>query len=244
MKSLSQISSFWVLNFNQPKVKLLVKPGAEIKKGVILSKIEKTKEIWLDLSAALSVRPTKINKFLKIPFGCDLKKGDLVAGKKNFWGKRKEIFSPCTGVFKEIDQARGRIKILKKKVKKINSPIRGRVIEADQTKIKIEFQAKIFPGEGKGKERIWGELKALDSRLPYFQLNISFKNKIVLVPKIDEMLLSKAKALGVKAMVTRKLKAKKIFLPVFIVKDYNDLVSFSGKEVLLDFPEKRILVCD
>lgn len=244
MEKTKTTKSYWVLKLNHNHPRIEVSKSDKVKKGDVVAKYCSKKEIELDLASALSVKPKDIDKYLLLAISSEFSKGEVIARKKNKSGE-EEYISGVDGKLVGIDKSTGKIKIEAIKNKEILSPVDGLIEEVDDDKIKISFKADVLEGESNGGGKIWGELCVLISQGadPYSALNSGFEGKIIMVNKADLMLIAKAQALGVKAIVACRADERENCLPIFLIKNKQITPDFEGRTVLLDLANKRILIC-
>lgn len=214
--------------------------------------------VKVNLAQILGVSPPKTIKFLAVPLGSKVKKGDILAIKKNFWGKVVRVSSQIDGVLETLSQETGELLIrevsdtLPKKKEKTAEPPQVKQPILSKPKASGNVVGGIF-----GFGHTQAELVYIDGDLEFTKLKPSLVGKAVLSDSISSTAsLFKAHALGVKAIIVSGASAelleeidqsfehKKDF--VFLVlgdkeeKPAQALKRLVGKEVTIDGEAKEV----
>ena len=145
----------------------------------------------LNLALLLKISPKKAIKFLSVPLGQRVKKGDVIAVKKGALGlKMRKIISPVNGVLEKLEEKTGRLTIrridLDQEVSMSDAFSRGKAIKG-------------VLGFGKAK----GEL-IFKKEVNMGDLNKSIKDKIILCPEVSSIgVFFKASALGTRGLIVK-----------------------------------------
>lgn len=210
--------------------KLLFKKGEKIDFNQPLYIIELEKESSINIAKELSIKSNNIFHYLKKLVGENIEKNEVIAEKKGFFSDQK-IYSPYTGVIKEINHQTG-ILIIKHKTEKteeVFSPFKGEIekIEKNQLYLKLknpnQYQLRKSNGD------FGGEIFYLDNyQYTYSQIN----NKIIICEKIDSYNLSKINALGGKGIISlEKFEDEKININYGYLKNEKDYKKIIEKKL-------------
>lgn len=136
----------------------------KVNKGDIIATYNNNKSLKLDLKEHLLLKPEKIFSTLVKKIGDQVVKGDIIAIKKNLFGK-KIIRSPVSGIIDYYDEKAGILAIkIKDESKKLTSPVNGKIDDIKNNKtITIDFPGETFEAkEAYGNK--WGEIYVLNNK--------------------------------------------------------------------------------
>ncbi len=235
-----QVASLWVLKFDARQFLPLVKKGEQIKRGQVLGIRRRRHALLINFARHLKLAPKKIEKYLLVNSGTVVKKGNLLARRRNWLKKEKVVLAPRGGKFIWPLRRPGWGKITWITKKNIRSPLRGKVINHQENSLGIRFLASVFKCKTDFQGQLWGELVTTSGN--FLQLTHLKNNACLLVKTPNLSLAHKAKVLGAKALISSQPLLDSP-LPNFVSSDYNALLLLVGRPVLLDGPQKQILVC-
>lgn len=145
----------------------------------------------LNLALLLEIGPKRVIKFLSVPLGQKVKKGEVIAVKKGALGLRvKKVLSPVNGVLEKLEENTGRLTIrrtdLDQETPTSDASLKGRVIKG-------------VLGFGKAK----GEL-VFKKEVTMESLNEGVRDKIILCLEISSVgAFFKASALGAQGLIVQ-----------------------------------------
>lgn len=176
---------------------LIAKKGEIINFGDPLYEIESRKEIIINIADKLGIRPENIFRYMVKVIGDKVKKGELIAKKKDFIRSQK-IFSDYDGIIREINHQRGEVVLAmdKNNQKIVQSHFKGTIedIKKNQLKIKIEngkeFDLKDINQDG-GGEVFYFKKESLFFSITEEQI----ENKIIVLENLKSHIETKCEAL-------------------------------------------------
>lgn len=161
----------------------------------------------LNLADLLKVKPRLIKNYLCKNIGSIVYQDEVIAKKKEFWGLREvEIVSPIDGVLRHLDEKNGSLQLeyLPKKVK-IPAGVSGKIIEVEQSIVRIETKASQICGvigAGKLKEGMLLILGRPDLPLLAKDIKAEMNGKILAGGSLlDKEVLYKCLAMGVRGVL-------------------------------------------
>lgn len=220
------------------KSQILVKVGQEVKLGDPLVEEERSKLVSLDIAHLLKVKPSKVKKLLVKPVGSRIEQGEPIAQKTSLLSK-SALKSPESGVILGLDEGNGILTIqTEAPAAFVRSKVSGHIIKIkDDSEIVIEYRGVEVPakmGFGPQKE---GELIVLKDHHQDQGLSLDLGGKIVCARNWNSGALSKAKALGVAAVLGQEIDdddfyrmSQKEGSSVFGVKDDFTLLIFEPED--------------
>lgn len=187
---------------------ILVTESQAVSVGDLLAKGENPQLVSLEVSRLFKVKPQQVKKLLIKKIGEEVKAGEVVAQKKSFFSK-SSLKSPISGILEKMDEERGTLFIkggeegfaLKAKVSGKVKEVKGKeeiVIEFPGIEIEAE------QGVGPKKEGKITVLKTSQINLP--DLNLDLAEKIVVGKTWGRSSLSKAKGLGIAAVLAQEVE--------------------------------------
>jgi hypothetical protein len=220
--------------------------------------------VKVNLAQILGVSPQKTIKFLAVPCGTKVKKGDVIALKKNFWGKETKITSEIDGVLESLSDTTGEILIKEESTDKEHEPepkpkekITKEATVKKSTLKKSKPKAGVLTGVfGFGKAQ--AEAVFIDKELEFTKLKSNLADKIILADTTNSVAsLFKAHVLGIKAIVVAWIKEELleeinenfvhkddfVFLVLTDKKDEKTtetLKKLAGKEIVVDGEAKEV----
>lgn len=195
----------------------------------------------VSLAQILKISPQKINKFLVVALGNKVLKGETLAIKKGFFGKKIEVKTPVSGTVGNITSL-GELTI--------ETPdSEDKPSEEQKELVKEEEGRSVFWGRGQGK----GEVVWHDGILEFTQLSGELANKIIACESISSATSAhKAAALGATGILVVYQHEKLNNLPENIgflaMAEKNDkktsefLKKLAGKKVLIDGNRKKLVI--
>lgn len=142
----------------------------------------------LNLALLLKISPQRVIKFLSVPLGQKVKKGDVIAVKKGTLGLRtRKIVSPVSGVLEKLEANTGKLTIKK-------TDLDQKVVASDVSPKGKTIKGILGFGEAEGELIFKKEVDMGD-------LDKSIKDKIILCPEISSIgAFFKASALGARGL--------------------------------------------
>ncbi len=179
--------------------KLLLKKGDQINFDQPLYLIESEEEVSINIAKELEINPNNIFHYLKKLVGETIEKNEVIAEKKGFFSDKK-IYSPYSGIIKEINHETG-VLIINYKTEKTNeilSPIKGELEKIEKNLIFI----KLKNCHQYSLRKSFGDFGGETFYLENFQYtNSQINNKVIICEKIDSYNLSKINALNAKGII-------------------------------------------
>ena len=231
------------------KGKILVSEGQTVSQGSLLAQGENPKRVSLHLGLLLKTKPAKIRNSLFKKIGEEIKEGEIVAQKTHFLGKRR-VKSPQAGILENLDEESGILTIKTGGVDfNLPSPVEGKVKEIKENEeIIIEFKGveiKAEKGTGPPKE---GEMAVLgNSAVSLFNLSLDLAGKIVAAGIWSRETLSKARALGVEAVLGQEiedfsLEKAELTLLLFSPENFEKVLKYNKHQAVVLGEEKSLII--
>ncbi|KKP59331.1 MAG: hypothetical protein UR52_C0008G0041 [Candidatus Gottesmanbacteria bacterium GW2011_GWA1_34_13] len=223
--------------------KPLVSKGKKVNIGdpLVKSFIDETEQ--LNLCKILNIKPQKLEKFLKIKIGANVKAGDILAQNKKLF-KKTLLKAPVSGTLVMLNKDQGLVGI-KRQIESPNSLIswfHGEVIEVTKDKIMLKVDGLIITSkEGKGKP-VKGILKVIKSPISIYDLPTDLKSVILAIKTAHSDIIAKADALGAMAVIAEKIEQPSFKLPYLLIERIDDIINFNDYEVMVYGDEKQILI--
>ncbi|MFC1790449.1 hypothetical protein ACFLZP_03135 [Patescibacteria group bacterium] len=209
MAKLLQLEKFvyspWVSISSRSAVK--VKVGERVKESQVVATETKYRVKKINLASKLQVKGKKVLSFLEKELGDLVSKGELLARRKNLWGKR-EVFAPISGRLDSVTE-KGFLKIKKQITKEILSPFSAKVSKVKKRKISFAIPGWQIKGSwGMGKA-VKGPLKLVLSgkgKEELLKLECQDQGKIVFLKgELSRAWWFKALSVGVAGVICRQL---------------------------------------
>jgi hypothetical protein len=182
--------------------KILIKEGEEIKFNQPIFEVKTEKNIEVDIKNRLKIHPSKIFNYLKKFIGDEVNENELLAERKIFLGTKK-VFSPQSGIIKEINHETGVLVVSALIDKKtIYSYFTGKVKAIEKNTVIVslsnakEYQVKNANGDFGGECFYFTTGMAIDATL--------IENKVIIIESINSLDQTKIEALGAVGVVTIK----------------------------------------
>ena len=217
--------------------KLNAKFGDKVEVGEVLG--EEVDEITqkVDMSAELSkLSPKKLTEF-NLKVGVNVNQGEVLLIGDGWFGKK--ILAPMSGKIVSIDEffnvefSQGA-----NKVRRIISPVTGKVVKKEVDSLTIEFGATEIDGEGIGAGKVWADGLVLANNISDIGQNC--KNKIIFLQKPTTLLVTKIEAVGGVGLVTKDVRIESR-LPVLVI---IEMINATEKRVLLNTTGGRLLIVE
>ncbi len=200
-----------IVNIEIPEdSRCLLKLGQKVALGApyLENKINLDKTI--SISKELNIKPKKIFQFLKKFVGDKVKKDEVLAIKKNFFGEKK-FLSPFDGIIKEIDHEGGDIvlTINEKNKKTYPAYFKGEVVDLKKDFFSLDIgRGEEFPIK-KIKNNFGGEVFLWEEKKIHQLTEENINGKIIVANSISELIIAKIEALGAAGVVTNdKIKTE------------------------------------
>jgi len=211
----------------------------------------------LPIAKFLGTPPNKTLKFLKKKPGDRVEKGELLA-EKNGVLNGKKLISAFSGTILRLEEDTGDLYIVTDEGEKqdeisIVSPVAGKVVFCDNTKIVIETDKNGIVSEKVSGENANGELFLIEGdEIDSSKLTEKISGKIVLGKKFDKTAVYKTLAMGAVGIICQEIEdadfndyqEKKTKNPLFKVskENFEKLVKTNGKPVVLEAEKKLIIL--
>ena len=228
-----------------PQAEIKVSKGKNINPETIIAVVKKIPQVKINLGKALGLSfpqaGKKINRYLKVALGQTIKAGQILASKKTLWEK-KEVTAPQGGEVYALDRQKGILTLRQKgKIKKITSPVSGKVIKVEKNGVTLMVKGKVISLTSCQGKTVFGPLENFSS--PLFTLNYDQRGKILLVKKITPSLMAKSIALNIKGLISRQkdqeATLEEISWGIVDKEDFLSLEKGSGKLLVLDPRQKK-----
>ncbi len=227
---------------------LKVKKGDTVNFGDPLYEIESRKEVKINIADKLGIKPENIFRYVVKIIGEEVKKGELIAKKKELI-RTKKIYSEHDGLIKEVNHQTGEILLVidlnDKKI--INSSFRGLIndVGKNQLKFKIEngkeFELKEINQDG-GGEVFYFKKESL-----FFSVNEDqVKNKIVVIENLKSHIAAKCEALDCVGFLFLKgdLPTNLPGARVKNIEDYQEIIKLEKKYAFFSKENKTGIMYD
>lgn len=239
----------------------IVAKGDVVQSGQVLAHTLLPKEHAVNVPSAMDIPLKQVKHVLKVQIGDTIARGDVIAEKKNIFGKRKAvIISSLSGTITRYDRMTGDL-IVQEDQKiasnEIISPVAGTIDLCNNKEIIIATDNVIAGLQASSESSATGELFILSesfrssgNHIAYY-LDSRASDKVILGGTITRDVLIKGNGIGVKgfiAVVIRDsdidyLREKKISMPVVTItqNDSEILKALEGHTVTLDGGNKIII---
>lgn len=235
-----------ILSLKLPsKAKIFVKVGERVKSGSILCQgEEKGQRFTFPLAKIFKIRPEMIDRVLAKKIGEKVRKGEVLAKKEGFFGKMV-LKSPIDGFLSQVSQILGEVVLEKdKKEVSLKTPVEGVVSQISEEEIKIDFEGKVFEGNGGGGESVIGIIENLAEDLSVLDLPKNIFQKILVSLNFSLAVLAKASALGAVGVVGESFSLEDPPLPFLTTekKNIEEIKNYQGKKAVLVPDEKKLII--
>lgn len=242
------------------KGRVLVTSGQPVSVGDLLAKGESFRSTSLNIARLLKVKPQKVKKLLLKKIGDEVKEGEIIAQKSSLFSKSK-LKSPQSGILESLDEGTGLITIKSSfEDFSIKAPVSGKVAKVkDGEEVVIEFEGvdiEAQKGVGSKKE---GKIVVFKSpQASLFDLSLDLAGKIVAAKTWSSGSLSKAKVLGIEAVLAEQIEDEDlerlasgedlsmgkwdIALLIFSPENFAKVVKCDGKQAIVWGEGKRLFV--
>lgn len=241
----------------------MVAEGQAISVGDLLAEGKNPQLVSLEVSRLFKVKPQNVKKLLIKKIGEEIKAGEVVAQKKSLF-KKSSLKSPISGILEKIDEVSGTLFIKgEKEGFVLKAKVSGKVKEVKgKEEIVIEFQGieiEAEQGVGSKKEGKITVLKTSQVNLP--DLNLDLAEKIVAGRTWGRSSLSKAKGLGIAAVLAQEvenedclkvaeekklpllgLQSSDFTLLVFSPVNFQKVLKYEGYQATVWGDEKTLLI--
>jgi len=245
------IKGKWVVKVPE-EGRILVREDSNIEIGQVLINVEKIHTKSFDASMILSkMSKSRLEEWTGKWKGKEVEEGKVVYEGEGLFAKK--IYSPVSGVFKNVDEFFNIVFELREGEKKeIVSPVKAKVAKVEKDEIVLEFKAKEYKGEAIIDGKAWGESGVKIEKLN--DLNSGMKGKLILTEVATLTLIIKADVVGVSGIVTTDdvEDAEEIETKIPILKVDKDVFKILVEEfekkpksqVLLNSKMERLLVVE
>jgi len=202
----------------------LLKEGEKITFGEPFFQIYQTEELTISVAEKLKINPSEIFKYLKKFVGEKIEKNEILAEKKNWFGKKK-VWCDKEGIIKQINHNDGTISISIKSDKKdiLKTFFSGEVFQIKEEVIEIKVKkGKAYPVKESNAD-FGGEVSYFFDNKKFFSLfSQNINNKFVLVEKMDPIFQAKNEALGASGFISLNKLPEKTDLYFALIKNIDD----------------------
>jgi hypothetical protein len=202
------------------KAKILVKEGEKVEFNRPIFEVASEKEIEIDINRQLKIPNNKIFDYLKKFIGDEVKKDEVLAEKKGFF-LTKKVFSPQSGVVKEINHENGTLilsSLLNKKT--FNAYFQGKIKTIAKNELIVFLpKTKIYPIKI-ANDNFGGECFYFSPNQPVDAELV--EKKIVVASAIDSFEQLKIEALGAAGIVTVRPLPNQAEIPFCYLKNLPD----------------------
>jgi len=240
----------------------VVTSGSNVKYGDLLAEKMTPLEQVLNIADALNISLAKVKHVLKKNPGDNVAKGDIIALKKNIFGKQQAIIiSEIEGTVVRYERDSGNLVIRTDQQtasNKLFSPVEGKIDLCNNREIVIVTDKAIVGGDIISGTKAEGELFILEESFTQdgidnvlYYLDSAAVGKIILGGSFPRDVLVKGVGIGVlgfigidiKAQDINYLQEKKITLPVMAISTeaLSTLRRWKGKKVSFDAQNKFII---
>jgi hypothetical protein len=251
------------LNFDLPEnYKVLVKEGATVEAGQILAKSEAHVEEFVTVPEHLDVPVKNVGKYIYVGPGDTIKAGDVIAEKKNFFGKVKAaIVSEINGTVLRFERDTGNLIVRNDDVADegdIISPVEGTVELCNNKEIVIRTDHALTGTRVVSGTKSEGELFVLEESFSesgagnvLFYLDSRAVGKIVLGDTFTRDILIKGVGIGTAGFLAKSisdddiayLRERNIAMPVMEIdaESIETLRKKHGQKVVIDAQTRTVL---
>lgn len=181
-----------------------VEEGAEIDKGDVLVSTKNNLKEVLNYRQKLKLKvEDKKGLFVRVAVGDRCRKGSVLVEKISYFSRTK-VLCPFDAIIVSVSDSE--IKLEQYRTVEILSPFKGKVSRIDGGQIIISTVGRQHQfGYGGGKS-VWGDLivYADQEDLDSDWLSVDYKNKVIVINNLTQVLWQKANALGVKGLIAKK----------------------------------------
>lgn len=215
---------------------LCVKKNDFIDFSTTLYTINKKTLIAVHVAEILSISPNEIFKAVSFCIGDYIEKNKVLAIKKSFL-KSKKVFSPVSGIIRNISHTTGEVIIEKEDeiIEKQKSYVIGKVYETKPKtgELVIELEKAIELKASEVNQDFGGQLVILDEKNKILSEE-NIKNCVFVSHSFSSIEISKLDALGASGIITTKLR-EKISIPyakISILGDFNKILLSKKKYIV------------
>lgn len=241
---------------------VIVSPGDEVSAGqVIAHKLAPVEQI-VNIPESLSISLSQVKKVMKKSPGDKVMPGDVIAVKKNFFGKQQaSIISSIEGTVSRYERSTGNLAIRtdeKETANELISPVAGTIDLCNNKEIVIRTDKAIAGGRVVSGQNNEGEIFILeesfsdkDSTGVLFYLDNRAIGKVVLGGTLTRDVLIKGAGIGTAGFIGTNildddiyyLQEKNIPIPVMEIdiESMNKLKEQHGKKVLIDVQNRTVV---
>lgn len=242
--------------------KPLVAEGESVIEGQIIAQKAAPKEEIVNILQALNIPRSQVKNVLKKAPGDKIKQGDIVAVKKNFWGKVKgTIISEISGIILRYERDTGNL-VVRTEVEvsslELISPVAGIVTLCNNREIVIQTtNALITTGAslgttGEGELFVLKESFDNNSDNVLYYLDGRVAEKIVLMHTITRESVIKGSSIGIAGLLGLELPNEDIvylqekgnILPVLEITQeiIPKLQEWEGRKIMIEGKSKAIIL--
>jgi len=227
--------------------KILIKAGDILDPNTEIAEIPGLPSLQIiPVSNIFGIKGEKIPKYLKKNIGEFVKKGEIIAEKRQVFSQLL-LKSPMDAKLREIDLKKGTLTLepSEGKSEKIVTPVHGRVKNISPGYVEMEIEGAVFPVlTGSGKD-VTGTIKHVKGeRIGILDVWEEVGENVLLCENISGELVAKLEVVGVSGLITAKKVSSGIEIPTGQVSTdiYNKIKELDGKEVWLMPQNKQIAI--
>lgn len=241
---MKRVRARWTMKF-LPGTKVVSKVGDKVEEEEVLGEEKNEISQSLDMSAVLSkLSPTKLAE-LNSKNGQYFNEGDLLITESGWFGKK--ILAPISGKMGGVDEFYN-IKFFQgeNKIRKIISPVEGKVVKKDNDSLTIEFGAVEINGEGLIAGKTWADGLIRVEKIS--DIGTNCVDKVVILENIVPALVVKIEAIGGVGIVVKDAKISSR-LPVLVLEEtefekIKNIKNGENKRILLNTAGGRLLLVE
>ncbi len=238
----------------------IIKQSDSVKIGQVLAQKTTSSEVSLALTKELGIKAKEVAKFLKKQPGEKITPGEIIAQKKNVFGRiTAKVVSKTIGTITRFERDTGELFILIEQQENNTpetfiSPIEGTILVCNNEKIVIQTEKNAVVGTKGFGPQVFASLYILEDveTVDPYHIQSDAIGGIVVGRFFPREVLVKSVSIGVKAVIASKvldtdiyfLTEKKLQLPLIEVDPNNlgKIREWHGRNVFLDGETKTIIL--
>ncbi len=241
----------------------LVVAGMDVTAGQVIAHKISPSEVTVNIAQGLNVPLKYVKKVLKKNPGDKVSQGDVIAEKRNLFGKKQAaIISEIEGIVTRYERDTGNLFVRidqQTATNELISPVDGRVDLCNNKEIVIHTDKAVTSGRVVSGANSTGEVFVLEesfadreSSSMLFYLDSRAIGKVVLGGKFTREILIKGVSIGVAGFIGTDIREqdleymiqKKITVPAMEIdtEAMSQLIQWKGKDVRIDAQHKTVVL--
>lgn len=226
-------------------IKLKVKVGDKINSETVLAEFPQASKLQIiPIAKIFAINGEKIPKYLKKNIGEIVKKGEVIAEKRQVFSQLL-LKSPVEAKLKEIDLKKGTLtlEVSTDENEKMICPIPGRIKNISSNFIELEIDGEVYSAIGGSGKNVRGCIKYIQGeRIGILDVTEEVGENILLCENISGELVAKLEVVGVLGLITCNKFARDIEIPYLYVSSdvFGKIKELDHKDVCL-MPENKQL---